>query len=63
MRVRSPYGEARLPVHTTQWVKPGELFSTFHDPEVFINRVTNPHRDRYTLTPEYKRTAVQLEKL
>lgn len=63
VRVQSPYGAATLPAHITERVKPGELYSTFHDPAVFINYVTNPHRDRYTLTPEYKRTAVRLEKL
>lgn len=63
VRVVSPYGQATLPAHLSDRVKPGELFSTFHDPAVFINRLTNPHRDRYALTPEYKRTAVRLEKL
>lgn len=59
--VKSPYGEAMLPVQISERVKPGELFSTFHDPAVFLNRVTNPHRDRITSTPAYKRTAVRLE--
>jgi len=27
------------------------------------NNVTSPYRDRHTLTPEYKVTAVRIEKL
>ena len=30
--------------------------------EVFLNRVTSPHRDRYAKSPEYKVTAVRIEK-
>lgn len=41
----------------------GELFTTFHTAEVFLNNVTSPYRDKYTLTPEYKVTAVRVEKL
>ena len=44
-------------------VRDGELFATFHTAEVFLNRVTGPHRDRVTHTPEYKLTAVRVEKL
>jgi formate dehydrogenase major subunit len=62
VRVRSRYGEAVLPVRITSSVKPGELFATFHTAEVFLNRLTSPHRDRYVKTPEYKITAVQIEK-
>lgn len=62
VRVRSRYGEATMPVRITLMVRPGELFATFHDAEIFLNRVTNPHRDRYVKTPEYKVTAVQILK-
>ncbi|MGH9882119.1 MAG: molybdopterin oxidoreductase family protein, partial [Pyrinomonadaceae bacterium] len=62
MRVYSRYGEAALPIRITSSVKPGELFATFHTAEVFFNRVTSPHRDRYVKSPEYKVTAVQIEK-
>jgi predicted molibdopterin-dependent oxidoreductase YjgC len=30
---------------------------------VFLNQITTSHRDRYTKTPEYKITAVRIEKL
>ena len=60
VRVHSRYGEASLPIRITSSVKPGELFATFHTAEVFLNRVTSPHRDRYVKSPEYKVTAVQI---
>ena len=63
VRVRSRYGEAVLPIRITSTVKPGELFATFHTADVFLNRVTSPHRDRYVKSPEYKVTAVRIEKL
>ncbi len=61
VRVRSRYGEATLPARITDSVKAGEVFTTFHDPSVFINNVTSPHRDRMVKTPEYKVTAVNIE--
>jgi formate dehydrogenase major subunit len=60
--VQSRYGSASLPIRITRRVKPGELFATFHDAAVFLNRVTSPHRDRYVKSPEYKVTAVKIEK-
>ena len=62
VRVSSRYGEATLPIRITSMVKPGELFATFHTAEVSLNRLTSPHRDRYVKTPEYKVTAVKIEK-
>jgi formate dehydrogenase major subunit len=44
-------------------IKVGELFTTFHTAEVFLNNVTSPYRDRYVLAPEYKVTAVRIEKV
>ena len=62
VRVHSRYGEALLPIRITSAVRPGELFATFHTVDVFLNRVTSPYRDRYVKSPEYKVTAVQIEK-
>ncbi|MBI2487943.1 MAG: molybdopterin-dependent oxidoreductase [Deltaproteobacteria bacterium] len=63
VKVRSHYGEAVLPIRINHSVKSGELFATFHTTEVFLNCVTSPHRDSYESTPEYKVTAVQIEKV
>ena len=63
VRIRSRYGETVLPLRIHPGVKPGELFATFHTAAVFLNRVTGPHRDLDTLTPEYKVTAVRIERL
>ena len=45
-----------MPIRITLSVKPGERFATFHFAEIFLNRVTSPHRDRHVRTPEYKVT-------
>ena len=63
VRLRSNYGEAVLPVEITDKVKIGELFASFHDPAVFLNYATGPTRDRFTQAPEFKVTAVNIEKL
>ena len=44
-------------------VKPGEVYTTFHCARVFLNQITTSQRDRYTKTPEYKVTAVNIGKL
>jgi formate dehydrogenase major subunit len=63
VRLRSRQGTATLPVQVSDSVKPGELYATFHSVRVFLNEITSSHRDRYTKTPEYKVTAVCLEKV
>ena len=60
VRVRSRYGEAIMPIQIRSSVRPGELFATFHDAGIFLNRVTGPHRDARVKTPEYKVTAVSV---
>lgn len=63
VRVHSRYGNAVLPVRISATVKSGEVFATFHDPAVFLNNLTSPHRDRFVKTPEYKVTAVRIERI
>ncbi|MBS1793952.1 MAG: formate dehydrogenase subunit alpha [Acidobacteria bacterium] len=63
VRVKSLYGEVEMPVEITDKVTAGELFATFHNPEIFLNRITSPNRDRFVQTPEYKVTAVRVEKI
>ena len=62
VRVTSRYGSAVLPVRVTDRVVPGECFATFSDPRRAVNRVTGPRRDTHTATPEYKVTAVRLDR-
>jgi len=61
--VCSHYGETILPVRFSEKMRPGETFATFHTPQLFLNQVTGPNRDNITQTPEYKVTAVRIEKL
>lgn len=63
VRLSSEQGSADLPVLISDHVKPGEVYTTFHSTRVFLNQITTSHRDRYTKTPEYKITAVRIEKL
>jgi formate dehydrogenase major subunit len=61
--IKSSYGEAKMPVQINNRVKKGELFCTFHSPEIFLNHITSPYRDRFVLAPEFKVTAVRIEKI
>jgi formate dehydrogenase major subunit len=61
--LKSAHGEAIIPVEISHKVRHGELFASFHDPAIFLNYATGPTRDRFTLAPEYKVTAVRLEKI
>ena len=62
VRVRSRHGEASLRARVTDRVQPGELFATFQDPETMVNLLTSSHGDRITGAPEYKVTAVCVER-
>jgi formate dehydrogenase major subunit len=63
VRVRSHYGEISLVATVSDTVCRGQLFATFQSPDVFVNRLTSPHRDSSVQTPEYKVTAVCVEPL
>lgn len=63
VRIRSRYGQTELPAVITSQVSKGELFATFHSAKVFLNKVTSPVRDRFVQSPEYKVTAVAIERL
>jgi formate dehydrogenase major subunit len=62
VRVISHHGEVTLALRISAAVKAGELFTTFHDPERFVNRLTSGVRDRLVGAPEYKVTAVRIER-
>lgn len=61
-RITSKYGETILPVCTDAAIRKGEMFSTFNNNLTFTNKLTSPHSDNYVQTPEYKITAVRIEK-
>jgi formate dehydrogenase major subunit len=62
VRVRSRHGEIVLPLAISPRVRDGELFATFHTGEVFVNRLIGPAQDAITHTPEYKLTAVRIDR-
>jgi formate dehydrogenase major subunit len=63
VRIVSRHGSAELPARVVSGLRPGEAFATFHSPEAFLNNVTGTGRDSITATPEYKVTAIRIEKL
>jgi formate dehydrogenase major subunit len=63
IRLRSEQGTIALEAELTDRVSPGIVFTTFQDPAASVNLLTGPQRDRYTHTPEYKRTMVSIERV
>ena len=63
IEVSSRHGSARLPASVDAALRTGELFATFNQPATLLNAVTGPNRDTVTDTPEYKLTAVRLERV
>jgi formate dehydrogenase major subunit len=63
VRVVSRYGAAVLPARFSAAVSDGQLFATFQTTEAFLNTLTGPHRDAVVGTPEYKVTAVRIERV
>ena len=63
VRLVSRHGSAELDVVISERVREGELFATFHTAGVFLNHVIGPAHDAITHTPEYKRTAVRIERM
>jgi formate dehydrogenase major subunit len=61
VRLFSPRGDIRMKARITDEVKPGILYTTFHFPELMINRLTGDGHDPDTLCPEYKISAVDVE--
>lgn len=60
--LRSRQGETRIAARLSNEVKPGVLFTTFHFPEIAINRITSGIMDLDAMTPEYKVVAVGIER-
>jgi formate dehydrogenase major subunit len=61
-RVRSRRGEVTARVRITDRIKPGVVFLTFHFPETAVNLLTNAALDPVAKIPEYKVTAVQVQR-
>ncbi len=61
--VASRRGTLRAFVHLSTRVAPGNVFLSFHFPEVLANLLTSAHSDEVTQCPEYKVTAVRVRKV
>jgi formate dehydrogenase major subunit len=59
----SARSEAVLPVALSERVQPGELFTSFHFPASAVNDLTSHYADESSKCPEYKVSAVRVEKL
>jgi formate dehydrogenase major subunit len=62
VRLSSKYGRCSLPVRFDSSLMPGVVFATFHDPAVSLNQVIGTARDPMTHTPQYKLTAVRIDR-
>jgi formate dehydrogenase major subunit len=58
----SRYGATAIRAHISARMRAGELFATFHTASTFLNAVTGSRTDPATGTPEYKVTAVRIQK-
>ena len=62
VRVRSRAGETMLQANVSERMQPGVVYTTFHFPESGANVVTTDNSDWATNCPEYKVTAVQVQR-
>lgn len=62
VRVTSRHGAVEIPLHIDPGLGKGRLFATFHTGEIGLNQLTGQGRDKQTMTPEYKVTAVRVER-
>ena len=63
VRVISRRGHVDVEAEITRATKPGTVFMTFHFPETRTNLLLSSACDEYTQCPEYKVSAVRVEKL
>lgn len=61
-QVSSKRGNVKVKVKVTDRSQKGNVFMTFHYQKALTNLLTSEHRDPITGTPEYKVTAVKIEK-
>ena len=62
VRVHSRAGQTLLQANVSERVQPGVVYTTFHFPESGANVVTTDNSDWATNCPEYKVTAVQVQR-
>jgi len=60
VKLFSARGEIELKAEISDKVSDGVLFTTFHFPELMINRVTGDVTDKHTKCPEYKVVSVDV---
>jgi formate dehydrogenase major subunit len=60
--IASAHGEARARACVTPRVPAGVVFLSFHFPETGANQLTGDVRDRISGCPEYKVTAVEVQR-
>lgn len=63
VRVVSRRGRVEVTARVVDTVPPGVVFTSFHFPEVAINRLTNSARDPVAKIPELKVCAVRVERI
>jgi predicted molibdopterin-dependent oxidoreductase YjgC len=59
----SPRNRVEMQIEVTNNVRKGNLFTTFHFPDIGVNTVLSASADGYTHCPEYKVQAVAIEVL
>lgn len=62
VKVESPRGHVYVKARVTDEVLPGVMSSTFHFPEIMLNRITSNVCDTETLCPEFKVVACRISK-
>jgi predicted molibdopterin-dependent oxidoreductase YjgC len=62
VRVASRRGAIEVTARVSDRISPGEAFTAFHFPEALTNRLTSQEVDEVTSCPEYKVTAVRIER-
>lgn len=61
--ITSRRGEVKVQVQLTDRIKPGVVFMTFHFPETAVNLLTIATLDPVAKIPEYKATAVRVQRV
>lgn len=63
VKLSSHRGEIEMIAELSEKVKRGVLFTTFHFPELMVNRLTGDVCDTETMCPEYKVVAVDVKRI